>query len=200
MWTLFAFWASVWKRKKNPLIKQFGSSHSFWITRIFQSLLQYHHPERVSCPHCVPTRLSPLSMLYYENDDLALRHHEDMIVEECGCHWRPTRPRFHCGAECDYWRSTIVNFSSTASVSVRWIWIYFIHTGWFAIACIFSMISKCYMLCLFIHYNVCFVHKIWKHKLKHYFHMLVMIYVFWEAPLWNLRRSNIVFEYWVVVF
>ncbi|XP_054630806.1 southpaw [Dunckerocampus dactyliophorus] len=51
-----------------------------------QSLLKYHHPERVSCPSCVPTRLSPLSMLYYDNDDLALRHHEDMIVEECGCH------------------------------------------------------------------------------------------------------------------
>ncbi|XP_061585161.1 southpaw [Cololabis saira] len=51
-----------------------------------QSLLKRHHPEKVSCPSCVPTHLSPLSMLYYENDDLTLRHHEDMIVEECGCH------------------------------------------------------------------------------------------------------------------
>nr|XP_019956606.1 PREDICTED: nodal homolog [Paralichthys olivaceus] len=51
-----------------------------------QSLLRQRHPERVTCPSCVPTRLSPLSMLYYENDDLMLRHHEDMIVEECGCH------------------------------------------------------------------------------------------------------------------
>ncbi|XP_042343748.1 southpaw [Plectropomus leopardus] len=66
----------------SPLDESFSPTNHAYM----QSLLQHHHPERVSCPSCVPTRLSPLSMLYYEHDDLALRHHEDMIVEECGCH------------------------------------------------------------------------------------------------------------------
>ncbi|KAL0979361.1 hypothetical protein UPYG_G00184110 [Umbra pygmaea] len=51
-----------------------------------QSLLKLYHPDRVGCPSCVPTRLSPLSMLYYGEEDVVLRHHDDMIVEECGCH------------------------------------------------------------------------------------------------------------------
>uniref|UniRef100_A0A8C1HZ91 Nodal-related 2 n=1 Tax=Cyprinus carpio carpio TaxID=630221 RepID=A0A8C1HZ91_CYPCA len=50
-----------------------------------QSLLKYYHPSRVPSACCAPTRTSPLSMLYYENGELILRHHEDMLVEECGC-------------------------------------------------------------------------------------------------------------------
>uniref|UniRef100_H3DEI9 Southpaw n=1 Tax=Tetraodon nigroviridis TaxID=99883 RepID=H3DEI9_TETNG len=63
-----------------PLDESFSPSNHAYM----QSLLRHQHPHRVSCPSCVPTRLSPLSMLYFESDDL-LRHHEDMVVEECGC-------------------------------------------------------------------------------------------------------------------
>uniref|UniRef100_A0A1A7XCR9 Nodal-related 2 n=1 Tax=Iconisemion striatum TaxID=60296 RepID=A0A1A7XCR9_9TELE len=50
-----------------------------------QSLLNYFHPERVVAPCCAPTKMSSLSMLYFDNGQVLLRHHEDMIVEECGC-------------------------------------------------------------------------------------------------------------------
>ncbi|KAI1230045.1 hypothetical protein IHE44_0010432 [Lamprotornis superbus] len=50
-----------------------------------QSLLQLYKPNLVPCPACSPVKMSPLSMLYYEKGEAVIRHHEDMIVEECGC-------------------------------------------------------------------------------------------------------------------
>ncbi|XP_006901829.1 PREDICTED: growth/differentiation factor 3 [Elephantulus edwardii] len=35
---------------------------------------------------CIPTKLSPISMLYRDNDDnVILRHYENMVVDDCGC-------------------------------------------------------------------------------------------------------------------
>ncbi|XP_075061209.1 nodal homolog [Mixophyes fleayi] len=50
-----------------------------------KSVVKLYQPERVECPSCVPVRMSPLSMLYYEGTDIVVQHHEEMIVEECGC-------------------------------------------------------------------------------------------------------------------
>ncbi|NP_001079265.1 nodal homolog precursor [Xenopus laevis] len=50
-----------------------------------KSVVKLYQPERVECPLCVPVKMSPLSMLYYEGDEVVLRHHQEMIVEECGC-------------------------------------------------------------------------------------------------------------------
>uniref|UniRef100_A0A8B9VSB6 TGF-beta family profile domain-containing protein n=1 Tax=Anas zonorhyncha TaxID=75864 RepID=A0A8B9VSB6_9AVES len=50
-----------------------------------QSLLQLYKPHQVPCPACSPVRMSPLSMLYYEKGEIVVRHHEDMVIEECGC-------------------------------------------------------------------------------------------------------------------
>ncbi|XP_037547028.1 nodal-related 2 [Nematolebias whitei] len=56
------------------------TNHAF-----MQSLLKHYCPERVVTPCCAATKMSPLSMLYYENGEMLLRHHENMVVDECGC-------------------------------------------------------------------------------------------------------------------
>ncbi|XP_063077536.1 nodal-related 2 [Engraulis encrasicolus] len=66
----------------NPLGEEFQPTNHAYM----QSLLKYYHPNRVPSACCAPTKMRPLSMLYYENGEMILRHHEDMVVEECGCH------------------------------------------------------------------------------------------------------------------
>ncbi|KAL8604197.1 hypothetical protein ACOMHN_014765 [Nucella lapillus] len=34
---------------------------------------------------CVPIKLKPLSMMYFEYEEIVVRHHENMIADECGC-------------------------------------------------------------------------------------------------------------------
>ncbi|KAM4888132.1 embryonic growth/differentiation factor 1 [Thomomys bottae] len=37
-------------------------------------------------PCCVPARLSPISVLFFDNsDNVVLRHYEDMVADDCGC-------------------------------------------------------------------------------------------------------------------
>uniref|UniRef100_A0A8C5UFA1 TGF-beta family profile domain-containing protein n=1 Tax=Malurus cyaneus samueli TaxID=2593467 RepID=A0A8C5UFA1_9PASS len=65
----------------SPVDETFKTTNHAYI----QSLLQLYKPSLVPCPACSPVKMSPLSMLYYEKGEIVVRHHEDMIVEECGC-------------------------------------------------------------------------------------------------------------------
>lgn len=58
-----------------------GTNHA-----ILQTLVHSLDPDGTPQPCCVPVRLSPISMLYYDNNDnVVLRHYQDMVVDECGC-------------------------------------------------------------------------------------------------------------------
>lgn len=58
-----------------------GSNHA-----ILQTLAHSFDPEDIPLPCCVPTKMSPISMLFYDNsDNVVLRHYENMAVDECGC-------------------------------------------------------------------------------------------------------------------
>ncbi|XP_075199131.1 nodal homolog [Anomaloglossus baeobatrachus] len=64
-----------------PLNETFKPTNHAYMT----SVLKVYQPERVECPSCVPIRMSPLSMMYKEGDNIVVKHHEEMVVEECGC-------------------------------------------------------------------------------------------------------------------
>ncbi|KAL8177732.1 UNVERIFIED_CONTAM: hypothetical protein K2H54_017563 [Gekko kuhli] len=65
-----------------PLTEELNSTNH----AILQTMVHSLDPEGTPQPCCVPVRLSPISILYYDNDDnVVLRHYEDMVVDECGC-------------------------------------------------------------------------------------------------------------------
>ncbi|XP_068602731.1 protein DVR-1 [Brachionichthys hirsutus] len=58
-----------------------GTNHA-----ILQTLVHSLDPHGTPQPSCVPIHFSPVSMLYYDNNDnVVLRHYQDMVVNQCGC-------------------------------------------------------------------------------------------------------------------
>lgn len=53
---------------------------------VLRALMHSAAPGPAGLPCCVPARLSPISVLFFDNsDNVVLRHYEDMVVDECGC-------------------------------------------------------------------------------------------------------------------
>ncbi|XP_066124977.1 embryonic growth/differentiation factor 1 [Saccopteryx bilineata] len=53
---------------------------------VLRALMHSAVPGAAGLPCCVPVRLSPISVLFFDNsDNVVLRHYEDMVVDECGC-------------------------------------------------------------------------------------------------------------------
>ncbi|XP_053575403.1 nodal homolog 2-A-like [Bombina bombina] len=64
-----------------PLNEEFKPTNHAYI----KSLLKLYDNDRAGCISCVPIKMRALSLLHYEDERAVLKHHEDMIVEECGC-------------------------------------------------------------------------------------------------------------------
>ncbi|NXJ70695.1 DERR protein, partial [Rostratula benghalensis] len=65
-----------------PLTAELNSTNH----AILQTMVHSLDPQGTPQPCCVPVRLSPISILYYDNsDNVVLRHYQDMVVDECGC-------------------------------------------------------------------------------------------------------------------
>lgn len=63
--------------------------HGFKVANTFasiQSILHHKHKADIPAPCCVPTELSPLTILHYdEHGQYTFSDHPDMIVEDCRC-------------------------------------------------------------------------------------------------------------------
>lgn len=58
-----------------------GTNHA-----VLQTLAHSIEPHDIPPPCCVPIKMSPISMLFYDNsDNVVLKHYENMSVDECGC-------------------------------------------------------------------------------------------------------------------
>ncbi|CAF0727087.1 unnamed protein product [Adineta ricciae] len=64
----------------NPLSPRYYPSNHAILLSLMRSQRQYGQQ-----PSCVPVRLKPLCLLYYDRDELIIKYHRDMIVQECGC-------------------------------------------------------------------------------------------------------------------
>lgn len=64
----------------NPLSPQYYPSNHAILLSFIRS--QRDHGQQ---PSCVPVQLKPLCLLYYDRNELVIKYHRDMIVQECGC-------------------------------------------------------------------------------------------------------------------
>jgi len=54
---------------------------------IVQTLVHLMNPKTVPKPCCAPTKLSPITVLYYNDQrDVVLKKYKNMVVKACGCH------------------------------------------------------------------------------------------------------------------
>lgn len=64
----------------NPLSRlYYPTNHAMLLS------LLYERGNTIQQPSCVPVRLRPLDLLYYDRRELVIKRHQGMQVEECGC-------------------------------------------------------------------------------------------------------------------
>uniref|UniRef100_A0A8C1S3A2 Growth differentiation factor 3 n=1 Tax=Cyprinus carpio TaxID=7962 RepID=A0A8C1S3A2_CYPCA len=69
--------AETWRK----LGRNYGMQVELQLTCLSNMLQEHAYMESTH----LPVQIGPISMLYYDNDNVVLRHYEDMVVDECGC-------------------------------------------------------------------------------------------------------------------